>query len=141
MYPDVINLRPAVMVLLAGTNDIARNTGPATLAMIQDNFRAMADLAQTHNIKVVICSLLPVSDYTNRKQTAQRPPSDILILNEWLKKFADQIHAVYADYYSALADPSGFLKDGYSGDGLHPNDKGYALMAPIVQSAIEQVQK
>jgi len=84
---------------------------------------------------------LPVSDYTNRKQTAQRPPSDILILNEWLKKFADQIHAVYADYYSALADPSGFLKDGYSGDGLHPNDKGYALMAPIVQSAIEQVQK
>jgi lysophospholipase L1-like esterase len=141
MYPDVINLHPAVMVLLAGTNDIARNTGPQTLQMIQDNFRAMAELAQAHNIKLVICSLTPVSDYTARKQTAQRPPSDILPLNEWLKKFAGQIHAEFVDYHSALADAKGYLKEGYSMDGLHPNDKGYALMAPLAQHAIDKLQK
>jgi lysophospholipase L1-like esterase len=141
MYPDVINLHPSVMVMLAGTNDIAHNTGPETIQMIQDNFRAMAELAQTHNIKIVICSLTPVSDYTVRKQTAQRPPSDIRLLNEWLKKFADQIHAAYVDYHAALADANGYLKEGYSMDGLHPNDKGYELMAPLVQSAIEKIQK
>jgi lysophospholipase L1-like esterase len=141
MYPDVVNLHPSVMVILAGTNDIARNTGPETIEMIQDNFRAMAELAQAHNIKIVICSLTPVSDYTVRRQTVQRPPSDILLLNEWLKKFADRIHAAYVDYHSALADSNGFLKDGYSMDGLHPNDRGYALMAPLVQAAIEKAQK
>jgi lysophospholipase L1-like esterase len=141
MYPDVINLHPSVMVILAGTNDIARNTGPATIRMIQDNFRAMAELAQTHGIRIVICSVMPVSDYAPRKQTVQRPPADILLLNEWLKMYAEEIHAVYADYYSALADVKGYLKEGYSADGLHPNDKGYALMAPIVQAAIEKAQK
>jgi lysophospholipase L1-like esterase len=141
MYPDVINLHPSVMVIMAGTNDIAHNTGPETIEMIQDNFRAMAELAQAHNIKLVICSLTPVSDYTSRKQTVQRPPSDILSLNEWLKKFADLIHAPYVDYYSALADAKGYLKEGYSADGLHPNDKGYELMAPLVQAAIEKAKK
>jgi lysophospholipase L1-like esterase len=141
MYPDVINLHPSTLVILAGTNDIAANTGPETAGMIQDNFRALAELAQTHNIKLVLCSLTPVSDFTARKQTPRRPPADILLLNEWLKKFAEQIHAVYADYHSSLADANGFLKEGYSMDGLHPNDKGYSLMAPIVQAAIEKVQK
>jgi lysophospholipase L1-like esterase len=140
MYPDVISLHPSVMVILAGTNDIAHNTGPETIEMIQDNFRAMAELAQEHNIKIVICALTPVSDYTGRKQTVQRPPSDILLLNEWLKKFADQIHAAYVDYYSALADAKGYLKEGFSMDGLHPNEKGYELMAPLVQSAIGNQQ-
>jgi lysophospholipase L1-like esterase len=139
MYPDAVNLHPSVMVILAGTNDVARNTGPQTIEMIQDNFRAMAELAQAHSIKLVICSLTPVSDYTVRKQTVQRPPADILLLNEWLKKFAVQIHAAYVDYYSALADAKGYLKEGYSMDGLHPNDKGYELMAPLVQAAIEKV--
>jgi lysophospholipase L1-like esterase len=141
MYPDVLNLHPSVMVLLAGTNDIARNTGPETIEMIQDNFRAMAELAQAHGIKLVICALTPVSDYTVRKQTVQRPPADILRLNDWLKKFSDQIHAVYVDYHAALADANGYLKEGYSMDGLHPNDKGYALMAPLVQAGIEKAQK
>jgi lysophospholipase L1-like esterase len=141
MYPDVIDLYPFVMVVLAGTNDIARNTGPQTLEMIQDNFRAMADLAKAHKIRLVICSLLPVSDYTARKQTVQRPPADIRMLNEWLRNFAKEIGAVYADYYAATVDSAGFLKAGLSMDGLHPNDKGYELMVPIVQAAIEQAQK
>jgi lysophospholipase L1-like esterase len=141
MYPDVINLRPSLLVILAGTNDIARNTGPQSAEMIEDSFRAITELAQAHSIKIVLCSLTPVSDYTLRKQTAQRPPADILLLNEWLKKYAEQIHAVYIDYHSALADASGFMKDGYSMDGLHPNDKGYAVMAPLVQAAIEKILK
>jgi lysophospholipase L1-like esterase len=141
MYPDVINLHPSVLVILAGTNDIARNTGPQSAAMIEDNFRAIAELAQAHNIRIVLCSLTPVSDYTARNQTVQRPPADILLLNEWLKKYAEQIHAIYVDYHSALADSGGFLKEGYSMDGLHPNDKGYAVMAPLVQAAIEKILK
>jgi lysophospholipase L1-like esterase len=141
MYSDVINLHPSALVIFAGTNDIARNTGPETLEMIQDNFRAMADLARAHNIKVVLCSLTPVSDYTLRKQTGQRPPSEIRMLNDWLKKFAEQIHAEFVDYFAAIADDKGFLKEGYSMDGLHPNDKGYELMAPLVQTAIERSLK
>ncbi len=138
MYSDVVNLHPAAVVILAGTNDIARNTGPQSLEMIEDNFRAITELAQKHNIAIILCSLTPVSDYTARKQSVQRPPVDILLLNAWLKKYAEQIHAVYIDYFSALVDSSGCLKEGYSMDGLHPNDKGYGLMAPLVQAAIEK---
>ncbi len=141
MFPDVIDLHPAVAIILAGTNDIARNTGPETAEMIQDNFQAMTELAQKHDIKVILCSLTPISDYTARKQSDRRPPSDILKLNEWLKRYAEDAHAVYADYFSALVDDNGFLKDGYSNDGLHPNDKGYSLMAPIAQAAIDKAIK
>ncbi len=141
MFPDVINLQPAALIILAGTNDIARNTGPETAEMIQDNFRAMTELALKRDIKVILCSLTPVSDYTARKQSDRRPPADIQKLNEWLKKYADEVHAIYADYFSALVDESGFLKEGYSNDGLHPNDRGYALMAPIAQAAIDKALK
>jgi lysophospholipase L1-like esterase len=138
MYPDVINLKPAALIVLAGTNDIARNTGAITLAQIQDNLRAMTELAQSHGIKVILCSLLPVSDYTNRKQTERRPPPDILKLNAWLKEYSAKIGAVYADYYSATVDEKGFLREGYSNDGLHPNAKGYELMAPVAGAAIRK---
>jgi lysophospholipase L1-like esterase len=141
MFPDVINLQAAALIILAGTNDIAGNTGPETAEMIQDNFRGMAELAQKHGIKVILCSLTPVSDYTSRKQTERRPPPDIARLNEWLRKYAGETHAVYVDYFSALVDESGFLKDGYSNDGLHPNDRGYALMAPAAQAAIDKALK
>jgi lysophospholipase L1-like esterase len=140
MYGDVINLRPAAVVILAGTNDIARNTGPATAEMIQDNFRAMIDLAQKNGIAVILCSVTPISDNTGLKQSVQRPPADILLLNEWLRNYSVATHAEYVDYYSALADENGFLKAGYSMDGLHPNDKGYALMAPLVQAAIDKIK-
>jgi lysophospholipase L1-like esterase len=136
MYPDVIDLKPAALIILAGTNDIARNTGPETLTMIEENFRAMTELAQAHGIKVILCSLTPISDYTKSKQSTGRPPADILKLNAWLKEYAAEAHAVFADYYGATVDDKGMLREGYSGDGLHPNEKGYELMAPLAEAAI-----
>jgi lysophospholipase L1-like esterase len=107
MYPDVIDLKPAAVVILAGTNDIARNTGLSTLAQIGDNFQAMTDLAQAHGIKVILCSVTPISDYGRAPQSSQRPPAEILRLNTWLKNFATKTNAVYSDYYSALVDERG----------------------------------
>ncbi len=138
MFPDVIDLKAAALIILAGTNDIARNTGPETEAMIEENFQGMTELAQAHGIKVVFCLLTPISDYTASKQTEHRPPADILKLNAWLRQYAAAHQVGIADYYSALADDKGMLRDGYSGDGLHPNAKGYALMAPVAEEAIEK---
>jgi lysophospholipase L1-like esterase len=87
---------------------------------------------------MVLCLLLPVSDYTQHKQTDHRPPSDILRLNEWLRRYAAEFEAEVADYYSVLVDSKGMLKEGYSDDGLHPNDRGYMLMAPVAEAAIER---
>lgn len=141
MFPDVINLKPAVMIVLAGTNDIARNTGPVTLKMIEDNIQAMTELAQAHGIKVVLASVTPIADYGRVPQTNQRPPADILKLNEWMKAFAAKSGAGYADYFSALVDAKGFLKEGISADGLHPNAMGYSLMAPVAEAAIQRALK
>lgn len=138
MFPDVIDLKPAAVIILAATNDIARNTGPTTLTMIQENFQAMTELAQAHGIKVIFCSVTPISDYTQRKQSEQRPPSDILKLNAWMREYAAKTGSVYADYFSALVDDKGMLRDGLSNDGLHPNAKGYELMAPIAEAAIQK---
>jgi lysophospholipase L1-like esterase len=138
MFPDVIDLHPAALIVLAGTNDISANTGPETLKMIEENLQAITELAQLHHIKVILCALTPVSDYTKNPQTVRRPPSDILKLNAWLRNYTEKVHAIYADYYSATVDDKGMLKDGYSNDGLHPNEKGYALMAPVAKAAIEK---
>jgi lysophospholipase L1-like esterase len=139
MFQDVIDLQPAAMIVLAGTNDIARNNGPMTLGMIEENIQAMTELAKLHNIKVVLCSLTPISDYVpNRKQSPSRPPADILKLNAWIKDYAAKSGAIFADYYSATVDEKGMLKEGFSNDGLHPNEKGYALMAPVATKAIQE---
>jgi lysophospholipase L1-like esterase len=138
LFEDVISLKPAVMVLYAGTNDIARNNGPQTIEMIQGNFQAMVELAQLHGIRVVLCSVTPVSDYGPRKMTEGRPPADILKLNDWLKGYAAKTKSVYADYFAAVVDDKGMLKEGLSRDGLHPNDKGYELMSPVAAAAIQQ---
>ena len=138
MYPDVIDLKPAALIILAGTNDISHNTGPETITMIEENFQAMTELAQGHGIKVILCAVMPVSDYTKNKQTVSRPPSDILKLNVWLLEYAGKTHAVFADYYAAMVDDKGMLREGYSEDGLHPNAKGYELVAPVAASAIEK---
>ncbi|HEY1756655.1 MAG TPA: SGNH/GDSL hydrolase family protein [Bryobacteraceae bacterium] len=152
MYPDVIDLKPAAVAILAGTNDIAHNTGPETAAMIEENIQAMTDIAQAHGIKVILCSVTPISDYTRPQgrggaaadpnartmQSVQRPPADILKLNAWMKDYAAKVHAVYADYFAALVDDKGMLKDGFSADGLHPNQKGFDLMAPVIEAAIQK---
>jgi lysophospholipase L1-like esterase len=138
MMEDVINLKPAALMIFAGTNDIARNNGPQTLAQVEGNFQMMTELAQLHGIKVILCSVTPVSDYGPRKMTEGRPPSDILRLNAWLKDYAAKTNSVYADFFSAVVDEKGWLKDGISRDGLHPNDKGYELMAPVIAAAIDR---
>jgi lysophospholipase L1-like esterase len=141
MHPDVVHLQPAAFILLAGTNDIARNTGPETLEMVEDNFRAMCELAGSHRIKIILCLLTPVSDYTKSKQTEHRPPTEIVNLNHWLESYARDVHAQVADYYTPLVDDKGMLRDGYSNDGLHPNARGYELMAPVAEAAIEAALK
>ena len=160
LYPDVVNLKPAAMVVLAGTNDIARNNGPVTLTMIEENIMAMTELAQLHGIKVLLSSVMPISDYPylrqqsappapavpggrgappRQKMTDGRPPSDILKLNAWIKDYAARVNATYVDYFSAMVDEKGWLKDGISGDGLHPNAEGYAIMTRVLTAALQKV--
>lgn len=138
---DVIALRPNVVVILAGTNDLAGDTGPTTLAAIEDNLASMAELAAANHIRVVFASILPVSDYDTRDgkpivRTSQRPPDKIKALNDWMKSYAGKNKLIYLDYYSAMIDDKGFLRDELSNDGLHPNDKGYAIMAPLAEKAV-----
>ncbi len=138
MFPDVIDLKPAAMILLAGTNDIAHNTGPSTLTMVEENIQAMTELAQAHGIKVILCSVTPISDYGRAPQTTQRPPADILKINAWMKDYAAKANAIFADYYSAIVDAKGMLREGFSMDGLHPNTEGYKLIAPVTEAAIQK---
>jgi len=139
MFPDVIDLKPAAVIILAGTNDIARNTGPETPTMIEENLQAMTELAQAHGIKVVLCAITPIADYGRNKMSEGRPPADILKINAWMKDYAAKANAVYADYFAALVDSAGFLKPGISQDGLHPNPDGYKLMAPVAAAALAKV--
>ena len=144
---DVIALQPKVVVILAGTNDIAGNTGPVAPQFIQDNLATMAELARLHGIRVVLASLLPVSDYERRKdgqpnpQTVRRPPAQIKALNEWIKNYAAQHNHTYLDYYSAMKDDKEMLKDELSDDGLHANAAGYAVMGPLAEQAISAALK
>jgi len=133
--PDVIALKPKVVVILAGTNDIAGNTGPMTLEMIEDNLQSMVELAKANGIKVVLSSVMPVCDYI-RPQTQRRPPAKIIALNEWLKAYAAKNGLVYLDYYSVMLDDQNMLKKEITGDGLHPNEAGYAIMEPLADKAI-----
>ena len=144
---DVIALQPKVVLILAGTNDIAGNTGPMTLDAIEDNLTAMAELARAHNIRVVLSSLLPISDYEKTKEgkpiirSTQRPPEQIKALNDWMRKYAADTGSTYLDYFSAMIDDKGFLREELSEDGLHPNQKGYDIMAPLADRAITAALK
>jgi lysophospholipase L1-like esterase len=138
--PDVIALKPKAVVILAGTNDIAGNTGPATLEEIEGNLTSMAELARANGIKVVLASVMPVTDAI-KPQTGRRPPEKINALNAWIKEYARKTGAVYLDYYSAMVDGKGMLKQELTYDGLHPNDAGYQLIEPVAQKAIDAALK
>lgn len=132
---DVIALKPEVVVILAGTNDIAGNTGPSTLEMIEDNLASMTELAQANGIKVVLSSVLPVYDYPWKPGLTPAPK--IVALNAWLRAYARRRHAIYLDYHSAMKDERDGMRKEYSEDGVHPNEAGYRAMAPLAQRAIE----
>lgn len=134
--PDVIDLKPKVVVILAGTNDIAGNTGPSTLKMIQDNLASMAELAKAHNIEVILCSVLPVYDYPWKK--GLQPAEKIVALNAWLKQYANENGFTYVDYWTPMADERKGMKTGLANDGVHPTLEGYKVMESIVQPAIEK---
>ena len=137
---DVIELSPKVVVMLAGTNDIAGNTGPMRSEDIEANLASMTELARVHDIRVVLASVLPVHNYTPKSQDffAQRPPARILELNKWLAEYCARNSVTYLDYFSALADEKGLLKRELAEDGLHPNDAGYKVMVPLAEAAINK---
>jgi lysophospholipase L1-like esterase len=138
--PDVIDLAPKVVVILAGTNDIAGNTGPMTLGEIEANLQTMTELARAHGIRVVLSSVLPVNNYTERSKLffPLRPPAQIVELNNWIRDYAAHNGCIYLDYFGAMVDDKGLLQADLAEDGLHPNAKGFAIMAPLAQKAIEQ---
>ncbi len=137
---DVIDLHPKVVVILAGTNDIAGNTGPISLEDIEGNMTSITELARANHIAVVWSSVTPVNNYTPRSQDffATRSPAKILELNRWLKQYCADNHLVYLDYFSAMVDKDGLLRRDLAEDGLHPNPAGYAIMAPLAEAAIEK---
>lgn len=133
---DVIELKPAAVVILAGTNDIAGNTGVATQAMIEGNLQSMAELARAHGIRVVLASVLPVTDYPWRHGV--QPADKVRNLNGWIRGYARRSGATYLDYWSALANAQGGMDARLSADGVHPTPAGYAVMAPLAQQAIDR---
>ncbi len=131
---DVVALKPRVVVILAGTNDIAGNTGPSTLEMIQDNIASMTEIAQANGIRVVLASVLPAYEFSWKRGV--EPAPKIIALNSWIRRYAARADAVYLDYHSALADGRGGLQREFSSDGVHPNLAGYRVMAPLAERAI-----
>jgi lysophospholipase L1-like esterase len=140
--PDVIDLQPKVVVILAGTNDIAGNTGPMTDEEIEGNLQSMAELARANRIKVVFSSITPTAAYHVREgaapQSTLRPMDRIKAINAWMKHYADTHGAVYLDYFTPMLDESGVMKAELTADDLHPNTAGYAIMAPLAEAAIQK---
>ena len=128
---------------MAGTNDIAGNTGPIAVEDIEANYASLAELARANGVQLIFSSVMPVHDYTPQSQNffAQRDPAKILALNAWLKNYCSANGLIYLDYFSALVDDHGLLRKELAADGLHPNDAGYKIMAPLAQAAIEQALK
>ena len=133
---DVVNLKAKVVVILAGTNDIAGNTGPTTLEMIEDNIASMVEIAKANNINVVLCSVLPAYDYPWK--SGLQPAEKIVALNKWIKDYSEKNKIIYADFFTPMADERNGLKKEYSEDGVHPNKDGYDVMTPLVEKAIAE---
>jgi lysophospholipase L1-like esterase len=137
---DVVDLHPEVVVILAGTNDIAGNTGPSTLGMIEDNFRSMTEIAKANGMRVILASVLPATRYHWRPEDGN-PATKIEALNAWLKDYCAQEKVTYLDYWTAMAGADGGMKEGISIDGVHPNAAGYAMMEPLAEAAIAETMK
>ena len=135
---DVVDLMPTVVVILAGTNDIAGNTGPSNVKMITDNIFSMATLATAHGIQVVLSSVLPVYKYEWSPEIVD-PPSTIDAINECLKEYAESNDLYYLDYFSEMVDDRRGLKKEFTPDGVHPNEKGYELMSAIAEKILESI--
>jgi lysophospholipase L1-like esterase len=136
---DVVALNPSVVVLLAGANDIAQNTGPSTLEMIANNIFSMVELAEANHIKVILCSVLPAIDFPWRK--GLQPAEKIVSLNKMIREYADANDILYLDYYSVMVDNQKGLNSIYSEDGVHPNKAGYEVMIPLAHEAIRLALK
>ena len=136
---DVVALKPAAVVFLGGTNDVAGNSGPMTLEMTEANIKAMTAIAAAYGIKMILASQLPVKEFPWNK--CVHPASNLLALSAWEKEFAAAEHLGYVDYYSAMLGSDGSFRPGLSPDGVHPNDKGYEVMAPVVVKVIRKVLK
>jgi lysophospholipase L1-like esterase len=134
---DVISLKPNVVIILCGTNDIAGNTGPSTLEMIQDNIASMAELAKVNKIKVILCSVLPANKFWWSEKI--QPADSIITLNQWIKLYARHQKIHYVDYYSSMVDEKKGLKKEYSDDGVHPNKAGYTIMEKLAQKAVRKL--
>ena len=133
---DVIALRPKVVVILAGINDIAGNTGPSTQAMIADNLMSMTEIAKANGIRVVLSSVLPAYDFPWRRGIGPAPK--VVALNAWMKCYAAQAGVVYLDYYTKMVDARGGLSPEMASDGVHPTEAGYRIMAPLAEAAIQE---
>jgi lysophospholipase L1-like esterase len=138
-HQDVAGLKPKAVIILAGINDVAGNTGPMTLEETEDNLAAMAEMATANGIRVVLCSVLPAFDFPWRP--GQAPAAKVVALNEWIKAYAEEKGYVYVDYYSAMKDERGGLPPSLSIDGVHPLPAGYAIMAPLAEAGIEKALK
>jgi lysophospholipase L1-like esterase len=133
---DVVALKPKVVVINAGTNDIAGNTGPSSVEMIEDNLKSMTQIAAANGIHVVLASVTPAYDYPWKR--GLEPAEKVVVLNSWMKDYCTKAGCVYADYFTPMADEKHGMKEGLSRDGIHPTPAGYAIMAPIAERAIAQ---
>jgi lysophospholipase L1-like esterase len=135
-YPDVVALHPRVVHILIGTNDVAGNNGPSRLDDVENNIRAMVDIAKAHHIKVILGSVPPATSFFWRPQVVPTPK--ILAINQWMRAFANSEGLTYLDYYTALAAPGGGIRGGLSRDGVHPLKSGYAIMTPLASAALKK---
>jgi len=139
-HQDVVDLKPSAVVILAGVNDVQGFLQQDSEEQIEQNYEAMADIADRHHIRIIFASILPVNNYEAKadKVLAERHPDELRALNAWLRSFCAARGYDYADYYSAMVDPGGLMRRGLTDDGIHPLDGGYAIMAPIAEAAIER---